>query len=113
MFSNQVSVLRAGPGGSLRLVRGGVVSSGGVLPVSVAIHGDLVYVAYSGTGGSNYTGFRLPRNGRLRPIAGSAVTLPDGAQPGDVLFNPTGSKLAGTRVGTSMIDSFTWTGTGG
>jgi 6-phosphogluconolactonase len=105
--SNQVSVLRIGPGGSLGLVRGGVVSSGGVLPVSVAIHGDLVYVANSGTGGSNYAGFRLAPNGRLRPIAGSAVRLPDGAQPGDVLFNGTGSKLAGTRVGSSMIDSFT------
>ena len=105
--SNQVSVLRIGPGGSLRLVRDGVISSGGVLPVSVAVHGDLVYVANSGTGGSNYTGFRLTLNGRLRPIAGSAVTLPDSAQPGDVLFNGTGSKLAGTRVGTSMIDSFT------
>lgn len=105
--SNQVSVLRIGPGGSLRLVRGGVVSSGGVLPVSIAIHGDLVYVANSGTGGSNYTGFRLGHSGRLWPIPGSAVALPDGAQPGDVLFNGTGSNLIGTRVGTSMIDSFT------
>ncbi len=105
--SNQVSVLRIGPGGSLRLVRGGVVSSGGALPVSVAIHGDLAYVANSGAGGSNYTGFRLGHNGRLWPVPGSTVTLPDGAQPGDVLFNGTGSKLAGTRVGTSMIDSFT------
>jgi hypothetical protein len=34
-------------------------------PVSVAIHGDLVYVANSGDGGSNYTGFRLGPNGRL------------------------------------------------
>ena len=28
------------------------------------------------------------------------------SQPGDVLFNGTGRKLAGTRVGTSLIDSF-------
>ena len=110
--SNQVSVLRITPGGSLRLVPGGVVSSGGVLPVSVTIHSDLVYVANSGNGGSNYTGFRLGPNGRLRPVAGSAVTLPDGSQPGDVLFNGTGSKLAGTRVGTSLIDSFTVGGDG-
>jgi len=80
---------------------------GGVLPVSIAIHGDLVYVANSGTGGSDYTGFRLHRNGRLAPIAGSAVALPDGSQPGDVLFNGDGTRLAGTRVGTSQIDSFT------
>ena len=110
--SNQLSVLRIKPDGSLRLVPGGVVSSGGVLPVSAAIHGDLVYVANAGTGGSNYTGFRLRPNGRLAPIAGSAVTLPDGAQPGDVLFNGTGRKLAGARVGTSQIDSFTVGGDG-
>jgi 6-phosphogluconolactonase len=105
--SNQISVLRIKDNGSLGLVRGGVVSSGGVLPVSVAIHDDLVYVANSGNGGSNYTGFRLNLNGRLEPIAGSAVALPDGSQPGDVLLNGKGSKLAGTRVGTSLIDSFT------
>jgi 6-phosphogluconolactonase (cycloisomerase 2 family) len=110
--SNQISVLRIKPDGSLRLVPGGVVSSGGVLPVSVAIHGDLVYVANSGTGGSNYTGFRLRPNGRLAPVAGSTVALPDGSQPGDVLFNGNGTKLAGTRVGTSLIDSFT-VGSGG
>jgi 6-phosphogluconolactonase len=110
--SNQISVLRIRGNGSLKLVHDGVVSSGGVLPVSVAIHGDLVYVANSGTGGSNYTGFRLGRNGRLKPIAGSAVALPDGSQPGDVLFNGDGTKLAGTRVGTSQIDSFT-VGSGG
>jgi len=105
--SNQVSVLRILPGGGLRLVPGGVVSSGGVLPVSVAVHGDLVYVANAGDGGAGYTGFRLGDNGRLRQIGGSAVSLPDGSQPGDVLFNGTGSSLAGVRVGTSLIDSFT------
>ncbi len=100
-------MLKILPGGSVQLVPGGVVSSGGVLPVSVAIRGGLVYVANAGTGGTNYTGFRLGDGGRLEPIAGSTVALPAGSQPGDVLFNRTGSKLAGTRVGTSVIDSFT------
>ena len=50
--------------------------------------------------------------GRLQPVPGSTVPLPDSAQPGDVLFNRDGSKLAGTRVGTSQIDSFT-VGSGG
>jgi 6-phosphogluconolactonase (cycloisomerase 2 family) len=110
--SNQISVLRINGSGSLRLVPGGVVSSGGVLPVSVAIHADLVYVANAGDGGSDYTGFRLRPNGRLEPVAGSTVALPDGSQPGDVLFNGDGTKLAGTRVGTSQIDSFS-VGSGG
>ena len=105
--SNQVSVLRIRPDGSLKLVSHGVVASGGVLPVSVAVSGDLVYVANSGNGGSNYTGFRLRPNGRLDPIAGSTVSLAADAAPGDVLFNGTGRKLAGAEVGTSVIDSFT------
>lgn len=105
--SNQISVLRIRRDGSLELVRDGVISSGGILPDSVTIHDDLVYVANSGNGGSNYTGFTLGDSGRLRPLAGSTVPLPDGSAPADVLFNGTGRKLVGTRVGTSEIDSFT------
>jgi 6-phosphogluconolactonase len=104
--SNQVSVLRVRRDGGLRLVRHGVVASGGVEPVSIAVHHNVVYVANAGPGGTNYTGFRLRRGGRLRPIPGSTVTLPDGSQPGDVLFNSTGANLVGTRIGTSLIDSF-------
>jgi len=109
--SNQVSVLRVHPGGSLSLVPGGVVSSGGTLPVSIAVHGTLVYVANSGAGHSNYTGFRF-FGGHLFPIPGSTVPLAANAAPGDVLFNGTGTKLAGTEVGPSQIDSFT-VGSGG
>ena len=105
--SNQISVLRILGDGSLRLVPGGIVSSGGILPDSVAVHGNLVYVANSGNGGSNYTGFQLRPNGRLDPIPGSTVTLAANAAPADVLFNGTGTKLVGTEVGTSVIDSFT------
>jgi 6-phosphogluconolactonase len=105
--SNQISVLRIHHDGSLRLVRGGVISSRGVLPDSVAISGNLVYVANSGNGGSNYTGFVLSRGGHLIPLAGSTVSLPDGSAQADVLFNGTGTKLVGTRVGSSLIDSFT------
>ena len=110
--SNQISVLRVHFDGSLSLVPGGVVWSGGTLPDSIAVHGDLVYVANSGTGHSNYTGFRLSFGGHLIPIPGSTVTLASGAAPGDVLFNGTGTKLVGTEVGPSVIDSFTvgWDG---
>ncbi len=105
--SNQISVLRIRHDGSLELVRDGVISSDGTLPDSITIHDDLVYVANSGDGGSNYTGFILRDSGRLRPLAGSTVPLPDGSAPADVLFNGTGRKLVGTRVGSSEIDSFT------
>jgi 6-phosphogluconolactonase len=105
--SNQVSVLRIKRDGSLKPVPGGVVSSGGSLPVSVTIHRDLAYVANAADGGSNYTGFRLGEQGSLTPIAGSTYALPDGSQPGDVFFNGDGTKLVGTRVNSSLIDSFT------
>jgi len=104
--SDQISVLRIHRDGALTLVRDGVVSSNGVRPVSIAVHRRLVYVANAGAGGSDYTGFRLTRGGRLRPLADSTVALPDSASPGDVLFNGTGTNLAGTRVGTGQIDSF-------
>jgi 6-phosphogluconolactonase len=104
--SNQISVLRIGPDGSLKAVGGGSVDSGGLEPLSIAVHGNLVYVANAGPGGSNYTGFTLNPGGHLRPLANSTYTLPDAASPGDVLFNGDGTKLVGTRVGTSQIDSF-------
>jgi 6-phosphogluconolactonase len=104
--SNQISVLRVRGDGTLKQVVGGTVSSRGSRPVSIAIHGDLVYVANAGDDASNYTGFRLSDDGRLSLISGSTVSLPAGSQPGDVLFNGTGKKLVGTRVNSSLIDSF-------
>jgi 6-phosphogluconolactonase len=104
--SSQISVLRIKPDGALGNVGGGTVSSGGSEPGSVAIHGDLVYVANAGNGDSNYTGFTLNSGGHLSPLAGSTIALPEGSGPGDVLFNGTGTNLVGVRVTTSLIDSF-------
>jgi 6-phosphogluconolactonase (cycloisomerase 2 family) len=104
--SSEISVLKIKQDGGLMLPPNGVTSSGGLTPVSVAVHDDLVYVANAGPGGSNYTGFTLNAGGHLRPLDNSTIALPDAAQPGDVLFNTTGTNLAGTRVGTSQVDSF-------
>ena len=59
--SNQISVLRVNCDGGLSPAAGSPVSSGGIEPVSIAVHDGLVYVANEGDGisGSNYTGFRL------------------------------------------------------
>jgi hypothetical protein len=84
-----------------------VVSSDGVLPVSVTVHDSLVYVANGGPADRDYTGSRLTPGGSLTPVPGSTVAPPATAQPGDVLFNGTATELVGTRVGTSQIDSFT------
>jgi 6-phosphogluconolactonase len=101
--SNQISVLRVHPNGSLSLRS--VTGSGGTDPVSIAIHGHLVYIANAGNERPNYTGFWL-RHGKLTAIDGSTVRLPDASQPGQVLFNSTGTNLVGVRVATSLIDSF-------
>jgi 6-phosphogluconolactonase (cycloisomerase 2 family) len=104
--SNQISVLRVTAGG-VPVLLGQPVSSGGIKPVSVAVSpSGLVYVANSGTGGSNYTGFRLSPDGTLTPIPGSTYTVPDASGLGDVFFNALGDHLIGTRTGTSLIDSF-------
>jgi 6-phosphogluconolactonase len=111
--SNQISVLAVGSNGSLSPAPGSPVSSGGIEPVSIAVHGGLVYVANEGNGtrGSNYTGFTLADDGRLTPLSGSTVPLPPTALPGDILFNSTGKNLIGVEVGTTdpstfRIDSF-------
>lgn len=104
--SDQISVLRIRHDGSLRLVEDSPVSSQGKEPVSIAVNEALVYVANTGAGGANYTGFVLSHGGHLRPLAGSSVSLPDGSGLGDVLFNADGTRLVGVRVTTSKIDSF-------
>jgi 6-phosphogluconolactonase (cycloisomerase 2 family) len=111
--SNQISVLAVGSDGSLSPAPGSPVSSGGIEPVSIAVHDGLVYVANEGNGtsGSNYTGFTLATDGRLTPLPDSTVSLPPTALPGDILFNGTGKNLIGIEVGTTdpstfRIDSF-------
>lgn len=110
--SNEISVLRVGMDGALTRAGDGPIAAGGRVPVSIAVHGDLVYVANAGDGksGSNYTGFRLSGSGQLSPIAGATVALPATAMPGDILFNATGTNLIGVEVGPdkgpSFIDSF-------
>lgn len=106
--SNQIFVLHIGSGGALSPVSGSPFSSNGTEPVSIAVHGSLIYVANEGNGstGSNYTGFTLTSGGQLIPLSGSTVALSGTAHPGDVLFNATGTHLAGTEVNTSLIDSF-------
>jgi 6-phosphogluconolactonase len=102
--SNEISVLRIRPNGALQIAD--VSASNGTSPVSIAVHGSLVYVANGGAGGSNYTGFGLNAGGRLAPIAGSTFSLPDTASPGHILISPDGRRLVGTRVGPSAGPSY-------
>jgi 6-phosphogluconolactonase len=102
--SNQISVLRLGFKGVPHLV-GNPVSSGGSEPLSIAVSGDLIYVANSGPG-PNVTGFILSEDGALHPLPNSTVSLPGGSGPDDVLFDPRGHKLVVNLDNTSTIASF-------
>jgi len=91
-----------------------VISSGGKFPVSVAVHGNIVYVLNAENGGSvqGYLSFF----GRLLPLPNSkrglGLTIPTGttqftSTPGQVAFSPDGSKLIVTTKGsTNSIDVF-------
>src|SRR4051794_27681981 len=69
--SNQISVLSVGRS-ALHLVD--VVDSGGVRPISLTVHDDLLYVLNEG-GTPNITGFTIGDDGTLTPLANSTQPL--------------------------------------
>jgi len=96
-----------------RLALREVLSSGGMFPVSVAVHGDLVYVLNALNGGS-VQGYRV-LGSFLAPIPGShrALGLDPNATPqftttpGQVAFTPDGAQLVITTKGNGNdIDVF-------
>ena len=99
--------------GGDRLVLRQVISSGGSFPVSIAVHGHLVYVLNAGGAGA-LRGYGLFAY-RLTTIAGShrslglANTTPPNflASPGQVGFAPGGARLiVTTKASGSHIDIF-------
>lgn len=85
------------------------VSSHGVMPVSITVHDNLVYVLNAG-GTPNIAGFVIdPFTNRLFYLPGSARLLAGGsaAAPAQVGFNREGSLLMVTEKGTSKLDTFT------
>jgi 6-phosphogluconolactonase (cycloisomerase 2 family) len=103
--SNQVSVLRLGWNGVPEQV-GEPVYSGGEKPVSIAVSGDLVYVANAGAAAPNITAFWLAPWGGLYRLPYSTVALPAGSGPDDVVVDPTGQRLVVPLVNSSTIASF-------
>jgi hypothetical protein len=90
-----------------------VTGSGGTFPVSVGIHGSLVYVL-NALGGGSVQGYRLAF-GRLAPLPGSgralglnpAATPQFTNTPGQVSFSPNGSQLiVTTKANGNDIDVF-------
>lgn len=95
---------------SFRVTRRGLdrvdmVASGGMMPTSVTVHGDLVYVLNAGGDGS-IVGFTT-KHGQLRPLAGSARPLSGSATaPAQVSFTPRGDQLVVTERATQRIDLY-------
>jgi 6-phosphogluconolactonase (cycloisomerase 2 family) len=90
-----------------------VVPSGGTFPVSVAVHGDLVYVLNALNGGS-VQGYRLlgsflvPLPGSNRALGLNPTETPQfTSTPGQVAFTPDGSQLiVTTKNNGNDIDVF-------
>ncbi len=101
--SDDVSVFRVVPTG---LMLTDTEPSGGTMPISVTISGDLVYVLNAGVP-NNVSGFTLSLNGTLTPIPSSTETLSAAStNPAQVEFSPLGDRLVVTEKDTNIIDTF-------
>jgi DNA-binding beta-propeller fold protein YncE len=96
-----------------RLSRRQVIASGGAFPVSVAVHGNLVYVLNARDGGSIQGYLRLGRTlvkvaGWHRPLGLDPAATPEFTHtPGQIAFTPDGSRLVvTTKAGSNAIDVF-------
>src|SRR5258707_3402819 len=105
--SNQISVLKIKKN-DLELID--VVSSGGVRPISLTLHDDLLYVLNEG-GTPNIAGFDVGEDGTLTQLAGSSRPLIDGgsADPAQIGFSHDGDLLvvtdkSGNRLNTYSIN---------
>jgi 6-phosphogluconolactonase (cycloisomerase 2 family) len=79
--------------------------SGGDLPVSVAVHGNVIYALNQGS--SMVSGFTLADDGTLLPIPNSTMALSGGGvTAAQVAFDPSGSVLVVTERISSLIDTF-------
>ncbi len=96
-----------------QLVLRQVIGSGGQFPVSVAVHGDLVYVLNALDGGSvqGYqvvSGLVIPLAGSNRPLGLNPTATPQYTNtPGQVAFSPDGSQLiVTTKANGNDVDVF-------
>jgi 6-phosphogluconolactonase len=104
--SNEISVLGIRGEG---LVLTDKVSSNGEYPVSLSVHGSLVYVLNS-HGNPNINGFNLDDSGKLTSIPDSTRSAGSPtADPAQVAFAPDGNTLIVTERLANLIDVFQMT----
>jgi len=101
--SNDVSVFTVGSAG---LSLASVTPSGGTLPISLSVHGNVLYVLNAG-GNGNISGFNVGSGGTLGPIAGSTQPLSGtNVGPAEVAFSPDGRRLVVTEKNTNLLDVY-------
>jgi hypothetical protein len=100
--SNTIAGFAIQSDGSLKGVKGSPFPSGGVRPVSIGIHGNLMIVANQGdqlpggTGGTHpptYSSFRIEGEGTLDALKSTQPALVAGSSPTQALFSPGGKLL--------------------
>jgi 6-phosphogluconolactonase len=105
--SNEISAFDVSDDG-LNLTHLDTVSSGGVLPVSVTVHRNLLYVVNAGDAAhpGNIVGFRVQAGG-LAPIPGSERPLSAPVVgPAQISFADRGRLLIVTEKDTNLIDTY-------
>jgi 6-phosphogluconolactonase len=105
--SNEISVFRVNSAGHLELAD--KVSSRGVAPISIAVHGSLLYVLNAGAGfKGSIAGFHISSTGKLSYIENSKRALSNIAvEPAQISFKNNGTALVVTEKATSKIVTFT------
>ncbi len=97
--SGTITTFRVVPSGLAFI---GDAASGGAEPISITIHGDLLYVLNT----ASITGFQIEGNGKLTAIPSSTRFLTGGRDAGasDIALSPNGSFLAITeRVANQIV----------
>lgn len=101
--SNDISVFAAN---STELTLLNRFASGGSQPVSLTVHGRLLYVLNDG-GNGNIAGFFINRDGNASPIPNSTRPLSGNATgPAQIEFSPDGRYLVVTEKNTNQIDIY-------
>lgn len=104
--SNTISMLRVGHRGRVSLTD--VAHSGGARPLSLTVHGKLLYVLNAGDAATpaSIRGF-LALWGKLIPLPGSSRPLSTAApDPAQVEFSPSGRHLVVTEKATNTIVTY-------
>lgn len=101
--SDEITSFRVGPDGALARV--GTVAAGGDLPISIAVHENLLYVLT--TADATLHGFRITGGARLVPLPGATRALAAGAAgAAAVRFTPDGAHLIVSERVSNRLEAF-------